>query len=528
MKKWKGWRPEYANEKYDVIIIGSGMSGLTAGVLLARNGKKVLILENHFKAGGWTHTFKRNNYEWDVGIHYIGEVHSKRSPVRKLFDLVSNDKLEWHKMDNNYDRIIFPDRHYNLNAPRERFIPDMVKYFPGTEDKLVKYLDMVDTAVKSGRNYFANKALPRIISNLTYRKMTRKYFSYSDRTTRDVIMDIFNDEQMLGVLSGQWGDYGLPPGKSSFAMHATVVRHYLNGGNYPVGTSRRIAETAVEYLESLGGKLYVSAGVDEILTHKGKTCGVRLKKGEEIYAPMVISSSGVMNTFGKLLRNSSNYKSYSQQLKTVTPTPSYVCLYMGLNKSAEELKLGNTNLWIYPGYNHDQNLNTFMDNQINDFPVVYVSFPSAKDPLYCKEHPNSSTMEAITIAPWQYYNKWRDMPWKNRGDDYEILKSQISSRILKKVYEYVPNAQSAMDYHELSTPLSVKSMANYQKGELYGINHDSNRFHQKWLRPRTDIKNLYLTGQDIITVGVTSALFSGLLTASSILNKNLMLELMHD
>ena len=88
MKKWSGWRSEYANEKYDVIIIGSGMSGLTAGVLLARHGKKVLILEKHFKVGGWTHTFHRNNYEWDVGIHYIGEVHSKRSPVRKLFDIV--------------------------------------------------------------------------------------------------------------------------------------------------------------------------------------------------------------------------------------------------------------------------------------------------------------------------------------------------------------------------------------------------------------------------------------------------------
>ena len=98
MKKWSGWRSEYANNKYDVIIIGSGISGLTSGILLAKEGKKVLILEKHFKAGGWTHTFKRDNYEWDVGIHYIGEVHNPRSPVRKLFDLVSDGKLEWHKI----------------------------------------------------------------------------------------------------------------------------------------------------------------------------------------------------------------------------------------------------------------------------------------------------------------------------------------------------------------------------------------------------------------------------------------------
>ena len=201
---------------------------------------------------------------------------------------------------------------------------------------------------------------------------------------------------------------------------------------------------------------------------------------------------------------------------------------MGLNKSAKELKLGNTNLWIYPSYDHDKNVSTFLNNVEKDFPVVYVSFPSAKDPEFSEKHPGASTMEAITVSPWQYYDTWSNKPWKNRGEDYEMLKLKISNRILEKVYAYVPQAQGAMDYHELSRPLSVKSMANYQQGELYGINHDSARFRQKWLRPRTDIKNLYLTGQDVLTVGVTSALFSGLLTASAILHKNLMSELMKD
>ena len=256
--------------------------------------------------------------------------------------------------------------------------------------------------------------------------------------------------------------------------------------------------------------------------------GVRLEEGDEIHAPLVISSAGVVNTYGKFLRNAPNIKSYSQQLKTVTPTPSYVCLYMGLNKSAEELKLGNTNLWIYPSYNHDYNVSTFLNDVEKDFPVIYISFPSAKDPTFSEKHPSASTMEAITVSPWKYYDKWSNKPWKNRGENYEMLKSEISDRILEKVYKYVPKAQSVMDYHELSTPLSVKSLANYQQGELYGINHDPERFRQKWLRPKTDIKNLYLTGQDVITVGVTSALFSGLLTASAILKKNLMNTIVKD
>ena len=122
MKKWTSYSTDIQKEKFDVIIIGSGMSGLTTAVLLAQHDLKVLVLEKHFKVGGFTHTFKRKNYEWDVGIHYIGEVHNQKSYARRLFDRITDAKLEWAKMDDNYDRIIFPDETYNFIAPKEKFI----------------------------------------------------------------------------------------------------------------------------------------------------------------------------------------------------------------------------------------------------------------------------------------------------------------------------------------------------------------------------------------------------------------------
>ncbi|MBT4555165.1 MAG: FAD-dependent oxidoreductase, partial [Candidatus Marinimicrobia bacterium] len=97
-----------------------------------------------------------------------------------------------------------------------------------------------------------------------------------------------------------------------------------------------------------------------------------------------------------------------------------------------------------------------------------------------------------------------------------------SKKILDVVYQHVPQAEDALVYYELSTPLSVRDMAHYSAGEMYGLDHTSERFHQKWLKPQTEINNFYLTGQDVTTVGITSALFSGLLTASIILKKNIM------
>ena len=98
------------SDKYDVIVIGSGISGLCSAALLGMEGKKVLVLEKHFKIGGYTHTFKRQNYEWDVGIHYIGGVHREKAFSRKLFDKITESNLKWNKTDDNYDRIIFPDK----------------------------------------------------------------------------------------------------------------------------------------------------------------------------------------------------------------------------------------------------------------------------------------------------------------------------------------------------------------------------------------------------------------------------------
>jgi len=133
MKKCNSYKSSLANKKFDAIIIGSGISGLNVGALLALNGNRVLILEKHFKIGGFTHTFPRDNYEWDVGIHYVGEVHKPWSMIQKLFDLVSDNELKWSQMDENYDRMIFPDRHYDFTSPKEQFIDSMIFNFPKEE-----------------------------------------------------------------------------------------------------------------------------------------------------------------------------------------------------------------------------------------------------------------------------------------------------------------------------------------------------------------------------------------------------------
>ncbi len=519
MKMNQKYSKDKLSKNYDTIIIGSGISGLCCGAFLAMQGKKVLILEKHFKIGGWTHTFKRNGYEWDVGIHYIGGVHLKKTMSRRILDKISDNNLKWNKMSPNYDRIIFPDKSYNFIAPKEEFIKQLINYFPEEEKAIYKYIDLVEKANKVSLKYFMSKSLSGISEFLFYKSLTKAFFKYSDKTTYEVLSSITSNEKLIGVLTGQWGDHGLPPKKSSFMMHSLIVNHYFDGGNYPIGGCRSIAETIVPFIERYAGDVFINADVKEISIKNNIADGVILSNGDYIKSKNVISSIGVVNTLTHLVKN---HKTFNKDLlKTVIPTESYICLYIGLNSSYKDLELNDTNMWIYNDYNHDKTVKNSLKDISKEFPVTYISFPSIKDPKWNDENPDKTTMEAITMSSITWYDEWKSKDWKKRGNEYEEFKDHLTNRILDTVYKHVPQIKGKIDYIELSTPLTVKNLANYKEGEMYGLEHGPKRFRQKWLKPKTPIKNLYLTGQDITTVGFTSALFSGLLTSSVILKKNL-------
>jgi len=236
-----------------------------------------------------------------------------------------------------------------------------------------------------------------------------------------------------------------------------------------------------------------------------------------------------MTTYNKLIPQKSLVKhKLLAQLQTVQPSVSHACLYIGLEGSPSELQLPKTNYWIYPDdLDHDACVERYMNDLDADFPVVYISFPSAKDPEWSNRYPGKSTIDIITLLPYNAFSAWSDTKWKKRGEEYEALKEKIAKRLLKVLYKQIPQVQGRVDYYELSTPLTTQHFINYDQGEIYGLDHTPQRFRQRFLKPRTPIKNFYLTGQDIMTAGVGSALFSGVLTATALTGKNILKKIMN-
>jgi all-trans-retinol 13,14-reductase len=515
-------------ENYDSIIIGSGMGSLTTAAILAKEGQKVLVLERHYIAGGFTHIFKRKGFEWDVGIHYIGEVQRETSVIKKLFDYISDGQLKWADMGDVYDKIIIGDKEYDFVKGVQNFKDKMLGYFPDEKQAIESYVNLVFKAIKTSQKFYMDKALPPIMSSLFGGKMRKPFYEFSDKTTYEILSSITKNEELIKVLSGQYGDYGLPPKQSSFVMHAAVARHYFAGGSFPIGGSSEIAKTIDTVIENAGGTILISAEVDEVIIEKNKAIGVRMKDGKVFSAKNIISGAGLMTTYNKLIPSVVSEKhQLKQQLQTVKRSVSHACLYIGLEGSPEELKLPKTNYWVYPDkIDHDTAVDNYLDNLDADFPVVYISFPSAKDPDWPNRYPGKSTIDIITLLPYDGFKNWEDSRWMKRGEEYEALKEKISKRLLEVLYKHIPQAKGKTEHYELSTPLTTKHFVNYDKGEIYGLDHTPKRFRQRFLKPRTPIKNFYLTGQDVVTAGVAAALFSGVITTSAMTGTNIIKKVM--
>jgi len=396
----------------------------------------------------------------------------------------------------------------------------MVERFPAQRAAIDRYLGLVDEARRSSQMFFAEKAVPEPLAAILGPLMRRTGWRLARRTTLEVLRGLTSNARLIGVLTAQYPDYGEPPARSSFLIHALVAGHYLEGGAYPVGGAERIAATILPGILAAGGALYTSAEVKEILLERGRAAGVRMADGRELRAPLVVSDAGARTTFGQLVPGLEGRR-FRELLAAIPPSTAHACLYVGLRKTASELRLPKMNLWVYPGYDHDRSMAAFEADPAAPLPVAFVSVPSAKDPDFERRFPGRATIEVVTIAPYERFSRWEQTRWHHRGADYDAMKAELRDRLLAVLRQQVPQVEGAIERAELSTPLSTRHFTGHPRGEIYGLAHTPARFAARWLRPRTGIPGLFLTGSDVYSCCVGGACSGGVLAASAILGTKL-------
>lgn len=511
-------------DNYDVICIGSGLGSLTAASLLGQLGRKVLVLEQHYTPGGYTHSFTREGkYRWDVGVHYLSDVSSRYSMTRIGFDLISDGSLSFHETDPIYERVIIGDQTFDYTKGKKQFVRYLKNLFPHEAKGIDRYFFAMEKAQALSVAYFFSKALPEnILSRFVSPKAFELFQSEAKRTAQEVLDQYFKDPLLKTLLGAQCGDYGSPPSEASFIIQALVTLGFQSGASYPVGGAEQIAKSVGNVIRKHNGTIVTMARVQEILVEDDQATGVRMADGRVIRCKRIVSGVGVFNTFGSLLnpKDASRF-GYPKLLASATRSNAHMGLYIGFKKGNRELKLPDRNFWIYPKVGIDDAVQGYLQNRDQPFPMVFINFPSAKDPSWDQTYPNSATATVLIFEQFSIFNQWKDTNKKNRGEDYKNLKMKYEKRMLDCFIQSFPHLKEHIDFTEVSTPLSTRHYMNYQEGEIYGIENSPKRFELNWLRPKTKVNNLFITGVDITADSVTGALCSGLITTMQMEPKNL-------
>lgn len=508
------WSREAPAGPWDVIVIGSGMGGMTCAALLAKQGKRVLVLEQHYVPGGFTHTFSRKGYTWDVGVHAVGEVMPEAMPGR-LLTALTDGGLKWASLGKTYDEFHFPGE-FRIDFPDSptQFRKNLAAAFPKEGAAIGKYLTLCKQVTRHFMSYAMSRVLPNATSWLTDGFLQRGIKPYLERTTESVINELTQDEKLRALLTAQWGYYGVPPHRSSFAMHALVVKHFLWGGFYPVGGSAQLALTLLGTVAKAGGWTRIVSDVQEILVEKNKTVGVRLKDGTEFKAPVVVSAAGARPTVERLLPTALREKPWAESVAHLKASPAHVCLYVGFRGDIREAGATPANQWFYNTWTHEQEAwPVALGVKPDPARVLYVSFPSLKDPEFKGD---KHTAEVVTFVDYDVFAQWKDKRWRRRGDEYETLKKDMEAMLLSQLLERLPKLKPLVEFVELSTPLSTEHFVRPARGSIYGLEPTPERFANKWLRPRTPIDGLYFAGGDMTSVGVIGAMMGGVMGAMAV------------
>ena len=342
------------SKKYDVVVIGAGNGGLVAAAKSALEGKKTLLIERHNLPGGSATSFVRGRFEFEASLHElcgIGPFIEGGRELKKIFDeLGVSEKIEWVALDEAFRMISLNEKEhadYTLPTTRKAFVDKVEEYCPGSREKSEKLFDIIEEA-NAGLDYLGT------IQNFSTDIFKKIFGEYSDfinsagYTVEEVFDALDLPQAARDCFGGYWLYLGTPLDEQSFMHYFTMFKSYIiDGPVIPKTRSHGISSAILERFEELGGEAWMNTAVRKILVRTGTVCGVELDNGDVIECDYIICNASPYNMYTKLIDGADIPKYQIKKLNSVKLAPKGFSMFLGLDKSAEELGINNHSYFIY-------------------------------------------------------------------------------------------------------------------------------------------------------------------------------------
>jgi len=505
---------EVESKHWDAIVIGSGMGGMASAAALSRVGQRVLLLEQHQTLGGLTHSFTRDGFTWDVGVHYLTSM-APGDRMRELLDWLCDTPMEFVSLGSVYDVLqIGSAEPLSLSRPYEAQERDLKDRFPDQVEAIEAWTD----ALREGRDtvykIFSTRAMPEIAGDVLDWWNRHSIEKWCSRTTQEVIDDLTDDPMLAAAMSAQWGDHGGRPSKASFAMHALIAGAYLISGSwYPVGGAATYAEHMIPTITKKGGEARTGVRVEQLLIEGGHVVGVRTSDGDDIRAKAVVSDIGARETVDTLLPPEAGHVEWAEQIRALPSSIAHFNMFLGFEGDIEAAGATKANHWLFPTGETDV---LWTDAPDEAPPQMTVGFGSIKNPAHDPGPTQKHTGQLIVWADWSTVEEWADQPMGRRDAAYDDFKRRVEDTLMAMFARHFPDLAKLVVYRELSTPLSTVTFTGHREGAFYGLDVTPERVKCDALRARTPIPGLFLTGQDVVSPGIPGALMGGLLSAAAV------------
>ncbi len=483
--------------KYDVIIIGAGIGGLTAGAILARNGKRVLILEKNDRVGGYAVNFKRNGFEFDASLHLMQGCGQGKITHNILSECGVLDKVRFVKPKYLYRTLFLNfDLRISQNNPN-LFIKELKKHFP--EEKVG-----IDALIRE-----AKEILTEFEDFQRYGKMPMRLNCYLQLTCYDVFRKYISNNNLIDLLSQLWIYFGLPPRQLSAYYFPFLVYDYLyNGGYYPENGSGSISEALKDAILSYKGEIRLGAEVTKLDVSSGLVKSAIIKNGPRFLADAIVSNIDLRKTFFELVGPPLIETNLVKKLTNMKPSISAFQVYMGLDIPSTSLSKEDYEIFVYDNvHSLDNAYELFLANEVNKMPYCLALYSNVMS------RPNRTELVIATLAGYDF---WRNIT----PDRYEEMKNSFDCTLIKRAETIFPGLQSYIKFVDIATPLTIEKYTGNFKGAIYGWANVVDQCGSGRVFSKNPFKNLYLVGAWTYPGGgLSGVMFCGWQVARNILRK---------
>ncbi len=474
-------------DRFDIIIVGSGLGGLECGVILSREGYNVCVVEQSAIFGGCLQSFRRGGRLIDTGIHYVGSMGEGQIMRQYLKYFGIFDRLDICQLDNDFDHITYGEegQSYSYRQGYDNFIEELSRHFPEEREGLKKYCDML-------------RFIGESISVDVHRggRFSTKEIDYLSVSAVDFIAECVSNPMLQSILAGTNALCGSTRDSANLYHHAMINHSNIEGAYRFVGGTQKIADLLVEQIRANGGTVLNRSKVVRFDLDDDRVTSVELADGRRLFADRFISNLHPMTTFAMVGQTPRIKKAYRSRLSLLPNTYGLFSVYLCMKRGS--FRYINKNLYLHR--NSD-----VWDMKMSAADITPRSvLLSTQQPSCGSEY--SDVVTLMSPVDDDLFAPFKESEFGARPAEYEELKATLSQRIIEFTKQYYPSLMEGVESIYSASPLTYEHYTATPNGSAYGIVKSYKSSLTTLFSSRTKLENLFLTGQNLNVhgaIGVT-------------------------